>query len=232
MALGSVPLSDMKRVKNAYAATVNHVVLAACAGALRRYLGAQGEIPRQPMVAAVPMALGDRPRDGIGNSLSVMLVRLPVHLADPLERLQAAREASLQAMRTHEVFGDQIGEWADLVTPPLLAGATHAYTRLGIAQHHRPLVNLVLSNVPGPADAALLRGRARGGVPSVRADLRRLALNLTVMSYEGSIGIGAIACPDTVPGVDEIPRAFEASVAELTGSPTAASGRIPVAAVG
>ena len=67
------------------------------------------------MVAAVPVALGDRPRDGIGNSLSVMLVRLPVHLADPLERLQCAREASLEAMSHAELLGDQLGEWADLV---------------------------------------------------------------------------------------------------------------------
>jgi hypothetical protein len=83
IALGSVPLDAVKRVKNAYAATVNHVVLAACAGALRRYLGAHGEIPRQPLVAGVPVALGERAPDGLGNSLSVMLVRRP-RLADPL----------------------------------------------------------------------------------------------------------------------------------------------------
>src|SRR5262249_9286173 len=96
VALGSVRLADVKRVKNAYAATVNHVVLAATAGALRHYLAAHGQIPQQPLVAAVPMALGERPRDGLGNSLSALLVRLPVQLRDPLERLHAAREASLQ----------------------------------------------------------------------------------------------------------------------------------------
>ena len=115
----------MKRVKNAYAATVNHVVLAACAGALRRYLGAHGEIPREPLVAAVPMALAERPRDGIGNSLSVLLVRLPVHLADPLERLRASREASLEAMRTHELLGNQL----ERVGRPRLAAAARGRRR-------------------------------------------------------------------------------------------------------
>ena len=215
VALGSVSLSDVKRVKNAYAATVNHVVLAACAGALRRYLGKHGEIPRGPMVAGVPVALGERPRDGIGNSLSVMAVRLPVHLADPRERLQRAREASLEAMTTRERLGDPIGDWADLVTPPLLAGAAHAYTRLGIAQHHRPLVNLVISNVPGPPDPLFCAGARVAACHPFGPIYDGMALNLTVMSYAGTLGIGAIACPDTVPHVEEIPRAFEASVAEL-----------------
>jgi diacylglycerol O-acyltransferase / wax synthase len=215
IALGSVPLDDVKRVKNAYAATVNHVVLAACAGALRRYLGAHGEIPHQPLVAAVPVAVGERAPDGLGNSLSVMLVRLPVQLADPLERLRAAREASLEAMRTHEQLGNQIGEWADLVTPALLSTAVQLYSRLGRALHHRPLVNLVISNVPGPEMPLYCAGSRVTACHPIGPIYDGCALNLTVMSYAGTLGIGAIGCPDSVPGLQEIPRAFEASVAEL-----------------
>src|SRR5262245_5021513 len=122
VALGSVPLDDVKQVKNTWASTVNHVVLAACAGALRRYLGAHDEIPEQPLVAAVPMALTERPADGLGNSITPLLVRLPVQLADPLDRLRASREASLEAMRTQELIGNQLNEWADLLSPSLLAG--------------------------------------------------------------------------------------------------------------
>ena len=210
VALGSVPLDDVKRVKNAYAATVNHVVLAACAGALRRYLGAHGEIPQQPLVAAVPMALGERPSDGLGNSLSALLVRLPVHLADPLERLRAAREASLEAMRTHELLGNQLNEWADLVSPPLFAGAVPLYTRLGLADHLGPLVNLVISNVPGPAMPLYCAGARVTACHPIGPIYDGCALNLTVMSYDGRLGIGAIGCPDTVPELEEIPRAFEA----------------------
>jgi WS/DGAT/MGAT family acyltransferase len=233
VALGSVPLADVKRVKNAYAATVNHVVLAACAGALRRYLGAQREIPRQPLVAAVPMALGDRAPDGIGNSLSVLLVRLPVHLADPLDRLHAAREASLRAMSTHEALGGrQLGEWADVVSPALLAGASQAYGRLGLAQHHRPLTNVLISNVPGPPMPLYCAGARVTACHPIGPIYDGCALNLTVMSYDGNIGIGAIACPDAVPGVDAIPRAFEASVAELLRLADGASRWLPVAAVG
>jgi diacylglycerol O-acyltransferase / wax synthase len=215
VALGSVPLDDVKRIKNAYAATVNHVVLAACAGALRRYLDAHGEIPSQPLVAAVPMALGERPVDGLGNSLSTLLVKLPVHLADPVDRLRAAREASLEAMRTHELVGNQLNEWADLVAPALFAGAMQLYTRLGLSGYHRPLVNVVVSNVPGPSIPLYCAGARVTACHPFGPIYDGFALNLTVMSYDGSLGIGAIGCPDAVPAVEEIPRAFEASVGEL-----------------
>jgi WS/DGAT/MGAT family acyltransferase len=215
VALGSVQLADVKRVKNAYAATVNHVVLAACAGALRRYLGAHGEVPHGPLIAAVPMALGDRPSDGLGNSLSVLLVRLPVHLEDPVERLRAAREASLDAMRTHELLGNQLNDWIDLVSSPVLASAAQLYSKLGLTQLHRPVVNLVMSNVPGPTEPLYCAGSRVTACHPFGPIYDGCALNLTVMSYDGALAIGALGCPDTVPAVDEIPRAFEASVEEL-----------------
>ena len=229
VALGSVPLADVKRVKNAYAATVNHVVLAACAGALRRYLGRHGAIPGQPLVAAVPMALSERPADGLGNSLSALLVRLPVHLADPIERLRAAREASFDAMRTHELIGNQINEWADLLSPTLVAGAVAVYTRLGLAEHMPPVVNLVMSNVPGPVMPLYCAGARVTALHPIGPIYDGCALNLTVMSYDGSLGIGAIGCPDAVPGVEEIPLAFEASVDELLQIVDAASPSIAAA---
>lgn len=215
VALGTVPLDHVKQVKNAYASTVNHVVLAACAGALRRYLGTHGGIPAQPLVAAVPMALAERPADGIGNAITPLLVRLPVHLADPLERLRASREASFDALRTQELIGNQLNEWADLVSPALLAGASALYSRLGLADYHPPLVNLVISNVPGPAQPLFCAGSRVTACHPLGPIYDGCALNLTVMSYDGKLGIGAIGCPDVVPGVAQIPRAFEAEVANL-----------------
>jgi len=190
-------------------------VLAACAGALRRYLGAHGEIPDRPLVAAVPMALAERPADGVGNSITPLLVRLPVQFEDPLHRLRASREASFDAMRTQELIGNQLNEWADLVSPALLAGASQLYTRLGLADYHPPLVNLVVSNVPGPAMPLYCAGSRVTACHPLGPIYNGCALNLTVMSYNGKLGVGAIGCPDAVPNLAEIPRAFEAEVAEL-----------------
>ncbi len=89
------------------------------------------------------------------------------------------------------------------------------YSRLGLSDYHRPLVNLMVSNVPGPNIPLYCAGARVTACHPFGPIYDGFALNLTVMSYDGALGIGAIGCPDTVPAVDEIPRAFEASVDEL-----------------
>jgi len=130
---GSVQLSDVKRVKTPTRRRVNHVVLAACAGALRRYLGAHRRDPQQPLVAAFRWRSANDPADGLGNSLSALLVRLPAHLADPLDRLREAPRGEHEAMRTHELLGNQLNEWADLLSPRCSAPRRRS-TRVGLAQ--------------------------------------------------------------------------------------------------
>jgi len=213
VATGSVSLDDVRAIKRAAAATVNHVVLAACAGALREHLAGDGEPPGEPLVAAVPMALDGR--GDAANALSVLLVRLPVHLARAVDRLAAAREASLEAMRLHEEIGPQLREWADLGVPALFAGAAQLYHRLGLAALHAPIHNVTISNVPGPPEPLWCAGARVASCHPFGPIYDGWGLNLTVMSYAGRLGIGAVACPERVPDLERIPRAFEASVAGL-----------------
>jgi hypothetical protein len=205
----------VKQVKNAYASTVNHVVLAACAGALRRYLGAHGEIPEQPLVAAVPMALAERP--ATGSAIRSRRCSCACRCSSQIRSTACARRARRASTRCarQELIGNQLNEWADLVSPALLAGASQLYTRLGLADYHAPLVNLVISNVPGPAMPLYCAGSRVTACHPLGPIYNGCALNLTVMSYNGSLGVGAIGCPDTVPDLAEIPRAFESEVAEL-----------------
>lgn len=213
VAIGSVSLDDVKAIKRRFAATVNHVVLAGCAGALREYLSDEGEIPSQPLVAAVPMAVA-RPGDA-SNAVSVLFVELPVHLDRPQDRLAASREASLAAMRRHETTMPQLSEWADLATPALFAGASQLYHLLGLAARHTPIHNVVISNVPGPREELWCAGARVVSCHPFGPIYDGWGLNLTVMSYAGRIGIGAVACPERVPDVERIPRAFEESIREL-----------------
>jgi WS/DGAT/MGAT family acyltransferase len=215
VSMGAVSFEDVKLVKNAFAATVNHVVLAACAGALRGYLKVHGELPRQPLVAAVPMALGDRAADRFGNSLALLFMSLPVHLDGPVDRLHAAREASRAAISAHEAVGDLLGPWAELASPVLLAGAARAYTSLRLADLHPPLFNVLISNIRGPSAPLYCAGSRVTACHPFGPIYDGFALNLTVMSYDGAIGIGAIACREVVPDLDRISHGFEDSVAEL-----------------
>jgi WS/DGAT/MGAT family acyltransferase len=215
VATGSVSLDEVKVIKRAFGATVNHVVLAACAGALRRYLASHGETPEAPLVAAVPMALGERNTDGAGNSISVLFVRLPVNEERADDRLAAAREASLEAMQLHKTVGPQLGDWAELATPALFAGAARIYHGLGLAAHHAPFHNLVISNVPGPTEPLYCAGSRVRACHPFGPIYDGWGLNLTVMSYAGRVALGAIACADRVVDVAKIPRGFEEEVAGL-----------------
>lgn len=225
VATGRVSLADVKAVKNRFGATVNHVVLAACAGALRQYLGSHGGVPNGPLVAAVPMARGTRMRDGCGNAISVVRVALPVHVGDALARLRACREASQKALKRHDALdlGQQISAWADLLTPPLLVGAARLYSNLGLADRHPPLHNVVISNVPGPGTPLYCAGSRVVACHPFGPIFDGFALNLTVLSYAGSIGIGAIACPRLVPELESIVAGFQTCVQELQRLAEAAS---------
>ena len=109
-----------------------------------------------------------------------------------------ARRASRRCART-SCSATSSNEWADLVSPALLAGAAQLYTRLGLADHVGPVVNLVMSNVPGPTMPLYCAGARVTACHPIGPIYDGCALNLTVMSYDGSLGIGAIGCPERCP---------------------------------
>ena len=88
-------------MRRAFGCTFNDVVMAVCAGALRRWLAAHGGVPGQPLVAGVPFSLSEE--GGHGNQVTFMTAPLAVHLDDPVARLQEVR----QAMRSIRIRRDQ-----------------------------------------------------------------------------------------------------------------------------
>src|SRR4029450_9037214 len=102
VAYGRARLGDVKGVNSVFGTTVNHVVLAACTQPLRNYLEVHGGVPDSPLVAAIPVSLR-RPDEvgGGGNRISAFLVRLPVHLADPVERLLVVRDEAESSKQVH-----------------------------------------------------------------------------------------------------------------------------------
>ncbi len=217
VALGSLPLQDLHSLKRAFGVKLNDVLLAVCAGALRRHLRSSGALPTGPLVAAVPVSLAS-PSAGRadGNRVSAITVSLPVHLADPIGRLNHVRRSAARAKRTHRaVGGELLSAWADLAPPALLAAASALYSRLDLADRHPPVVNLVVSNVPGPSVPLYCAGhRVRACYP-MGPIFEGCALNLTVFSYDGRLDFGLLACPDVVTDLPQLATCREASLAEL-----------------
>jgi diacylglycerol O-acyltransferase / wax synthase len=216
-AFGSARLADLKLVGAAFGASVNHVVLAASTQSLRNYLEAHGGAPDVPLVAAVPVSLrSPDERETCGNRISAFLVHLPVHLADPLEQLLAVRDGSVSARQLHTQLGvGALGEWAEFASAKLLGGGARLYSGLRLAGRHRPLHNLVISNVRGPATRLYLDGAAVCAVYPLGPVMDGAGMNITVVSYVESVAFGIIACERSVPHVTDIALGFGAAVADL-----------------
>ncbi len=136
LSFSSVALADVKAVKNALGVTVNDVVLAVTAGALRSYLEGRDELPDRPLVASIPTSVrADDDADKFGNQVSSMFAALPVEIADPVERVRAVARSMSGAKGVHEAVGDStLQDWAEVAGPALFSRASRAYSRLRVAR--------------------------------------------------------------------------------------------------
>jgi diacylglycerol O-acyltransferase len=199
-------LDAVKRIRESLGGTINDVVLAACTEALRNYLAASDQLPDRALVAGVPVSTRDFERDGLGgNRVSAMRVELPVHIEDPIERYEAVRLNARTAKRLHAVLGARTVEsLAELMSPALTRAAIGLYSRLGLAELHPPFVNLAISNVAGPQVALSMCGSPLESIHPHGPLMEGVALNITVTSYAGSLGIGVLGCKRAVPHAEEL----------------------------
>jgi len=230
VAFSSIALEDAKRVRRACDTTLNDVVLAVCTGALRRYLLDGDELPADPLVATVPVSTAPTVANQRGaNKVSAMFVALPCQIEDPVERLRAIREGTKGAKEEHNALGaDVLLNWAEHATPNVFSTAARAYTRLKLADHHRPIHSLVISNVPGPDFSLYLSGAELVAGFPLGPVMDGAGLNITVMSYRGILNWGLMACAETVPRLSDLALYIPDALDELT----AAAGLGPAVPVG
>jgi WS/DGAT/MGAT family acyltransferase len=197
----SVSLTDVKMIKNAFGATVNDVVLAVCAGSLRRYLDSIGEKPDGPLVAMVPVSVRSDDEKGThGNRVSNMFCSLASDIDDPVERLAAIHDGTAGAKDQLNAIGaETLTDWVEFAAPAVAGRAARLYSRTRIADRHRPIFNVTISNVPGPpfplysAGARLVAHYPMGPI------FDGGGLNITVMSYLDHLDFGIVSCTDLIP---------------------------------
>ena len=210
-AMAEAPVADYKAIKNALGGTVNDVVLATVAGALHRFLKRRGE-PTQGLSlrAMIPVSTRDESQKmALGNQVTSIFVDLPVGPMDAATRLRVITGATKDLKQSHQAVAAgalmNIGAWA----PPTLHGLA---ARLVSRQR---LLNLVISNVPGPQIPIYLAGAKLLATYPVMPLGETLALSIAVTSLGGTMAFGITSDWDSMPDIDVFAADMHSAMEEL-----------------
>jgi diacylglycerol O-acyltransferase len=214
-AFGSLSLDTVKRLKNELSITVNDVVVALCATAVRDWLLARDELPDQPLVAMIPVSVRTQEQVGTyGNRVSTMIVPIPTNEPDPRRRLLRTHEYLRSAKERHRALpADLLTDATAFIPPAVLARA--ARTTMDILGRTRPPINLVISNVPGPREPLYAAGAQLQANFPVSVVIDGVGLNMTVLSYRDHMDFGIVADRDQVDDVWALMDGTSAALDEL-----------------
>jgi diacylglycerol O-acyltransferase len=211
-------VDDIKRVRKSIGGTFNDVVLTAITGGFRSLLESRGETTDRVLRTMVPVSV--RPRDARGvavgdgslaNKVSAMFARLPIAVADPVERLHAV-SAQLSDLKDSQqaVAGETLTSISGFAPPALLALGARLATKA--AQRN---VNTVTTNVPGPQIPLYVLGRRmRSAYPYVPL-AGQIRIGIAIFSYDGAVTFGVTGDYNAAPDIGVLCQGIEDEMAKL-----------------
>lgn len=206
-------LEDIKTIKREFGGTVNDVVLAAIAAGFRALLLARGETPEPHEVPSlVPVSVRAAGDESVcENQVSAAIADLPVHLADPLERLEAVR-AELGSLKESQesLIGVALAALGQYSPYPLASRWVRGAFRLP----QREIVT-VTTNVPGPRQPLFLAGRKLEEIIPYVPIASTVRTGISIFSYCGNVAFGVTGDFTANPDLDVLARGIEHGVSEL-----------------
>ncbi|MGW6422524.1 wax ester/triacylglycerol synthase family O-acyltransferase [Nocardia sp. NPDC055053] len=192
--------------------TINDVILAICAGGLRRYLAEIDALPADPLIAGMPMSF--RPKDSDdaeGNATTMALATLATDIDDVRDRVSAI-VASTVAAKQHmsRMSGAAVMAYTAMLMAPFGASLV-----LGVSSRITPMFNVVISNMPGPSKPLHYNGMTLEEWHAVSIPLDGQALNITILSYANRLNLCVTACATSLPHVQRVAPYCGAALAEL-----------------
>ncbi|MGI8537644.1 MAG: WS/DGAT/MGAT family O-acyltransferase [Mycobacteriales bacterium] len=215
--MAATDLDDYKRVRKSHGGTVNDVVLATVAGALRSWLLTRGEAvtPATTIRAMVPVSVrSGGPEGQSGNRISSYFVDLPVGEANPVMRLHRVSFA----MRGHKESGQSVGADALVQMSGFAPPTIHTLGARVASSMTRRLFNLVVTNVPGPQFPLYAAGARMLSMYPVVPLAKGQAVSIGLTSYNGGVFYGLNADRDAMADIDVLAELIEESLAELVGT--------------
>ena len=199
-----ISLARTKALKNKIGTTLNDIILAICAGALRRYLLEKKMLPKKPLVAMVPVSTRSKSDAKSGNQLNAMLIQLATHIEDPIERLEKIYSNTIQGKTYQGAMGAKtLSNLAEAVPFGIANNAARMYTRFNVAKMHNPVFNVVITNVPGPQIPIYMQGHRVLNVMGMAPIIDGMGLIITVLSMDGKISISPTSDIKSMPDLDQ-----------------------------
>lgn len=218
-ATAQLDLEALKSIKNSQGGTLNDVVLALAAGAVRSYLIAHDELPDEPLLVTIPVSTDKKGSTReYGNATAVMVSRLHVEIADPLQRYQATCAASHVSKVELEIIGrDTFGLMAHYI-PPAIQQRTAArgyQHQEADTEGFTPGANLSVSNVPGPRSRFSALGNVVEDLYSAGPLIDGMGLNITAWSYADRMNFTLVGCLKTLPDIRAMAAGLNKACEEL-----------------
>lgn len=205
----TVPLAEVKEIAKTAGVSLNDVVMATVAGALRDYFLGHRELPARSLSAAVPFSLRAAGDETANNQVSMAVMTLATDVADPLQRLKAIATASAATKALMGRVKTAIPtDFPMLAAPWLMSGLASLYGRSRLANVIPPVANVIISNVPGVQAQLYFAGAKIISYYPVSIPAHGMALNVTVESYNGRLDYGLIACRRALPDIAELADAL------------------------
>lgn len=202
----SFELSEVKAIKTALGCTVNDVVMAMSAGALRQYLIEHDALPDEPLVAMIPVSIrtGEE-EDPWTNRVSSLFAAIPTDEAEPADRVAAIGKTMQESKHRFDLLpADLLVDVASLAPGILAQQAARIAMNPRVAESVPQPANVTISNVPGPRDLLKLGDAPVRHYVPVSTVVDGQGLNITVQSYCDTLDLGLVSCRELVPDLDHL----------------------------
>jgi diacylglycerol O-acyltransferase / wax synthase len=191
----SLPLTDIKELGRRVGGTVNTIVMAMCSIALHHFLKERGLLPREPLIAMVPVSLRAEGDAAMNNQVAAVRVDLATDIDDLPARFKAIHTSSEAAKAVVKELKPVLGVDIPITGSPwLMTGLASLLGRSNLASRLPAAGNVSISNVPGPPMTLYMAGAKMVHYFPVSIPYHGNALNITVQSYAGLLEFGLTAC--------------------------------------
>jgi diacylglycerol O-acyltransferase len=198
IAAQSYDLQRFHTIAAAFSVNQNDVVLAVCAGAIRRYLLTMEALPSKPLIAFVPMSLR-KDESASGNQISFLMANLGTHLEDPIKRMQLIHDSMNSGKRRFRRMNK-----AQVINYSAIAYAWEGLNVLTGIFPKKQAFNLIISNVPGSKEPLYWNGAPLKALYPASILVDGQALNITLATYLDKIEFCITACSKLLPRVQDI----------------------------